>query len=56
MVLESAQRVATNVDVIALAQASMTRLAPMLSEATGLEVLTSPRLGVESIKQYLAQL
>jgi len=31
----------------------MTRLAPMLSEATGLEVLTSPRLGVQSVKDYL---
>jgi len=56
MVLASAQNLAPKVDILVLAQASMTRLAPMLSEATGLEVLTSPRLGVESVKNYLASL
>lgn len=56
MVLESAMSVAPEVDVIVLAQASMTRLAPMLAEATGLEVLTSPRLGVESVKDLLDQI
>ena len=48
--------VAPDVEVIVLAQASMTRLAPMLAEATGLEVLTSPRLGVENVKQLLDQI
>ncbi len=38
------------VDLIVLAQASMTRLADSLAEQTGLTVLSSPRLGVE----YLA--
>jgi Asp/Glu/hydantoin racemase len=52
-VRQAAEELAKEVDLIVLAQASMTRLAPMLSEATGLEVLTSPRLGVESIKEYL---
>lgn len=56
MVLESAMSVAPDVEVIVLAQASMTRLAPMLAEATGLEVLTSPRLGVENVKQLLDQI
>lgn len=55
MVLEAAQSIAPQVDVLVFAQASMTRLAPMVSEATGLEVLTSPRMGVESIKTYLEQ-
>ena len=53
MVLASARKLAPKVDILVLAQASMTRLAPMLSEATGLEVLTSPRLGVASVKDYL---
>ncbi len=53
MVLASARKLAPKVDILVLAQASMTRLAPMLSEATGLEVLTSPRLGVQSVKDYL---
>jgi Asp/Glu/hydantoin racemase len=56
MVLASAQSLAPKVDILVLAQASMTRLAPMLSEATGLEVLTSPRLGVQSVKDYLDSL
>ena len=56
MVLDGALSLAPQVDAIALAQASMTRLAPMLSEKTGLEVLTSPRLGVEYVKQRLDQL
>lgn len=55
MVLAKARELAPQVDLLVLAQASMTRLAPMLSEATGLEVLTSPRLGVESVQQYLAE-
>ena len=55
MVLAKAQELAPQVDLLVLAQASMTRLAPMLSDATGLEVLTSPRLGVESVQQYLAE-
>ncbi len=56
MVLASARSLAPKVEILVLAQASMTRLAPMLSEATGLEVLTSPRLGVQSVKDYLAAL
>lgn len=56
MVLASAHSLAPKVEILVLAQASMTRLAPMLTEATGLEVLTSPRLGVQSVKDYLASL
>jgi Asp/Glu/hydantoin racemase len=55
MVLEAAQSISDEVDLLVFAQASMTRLAPMVSDATGLEVLTSPRLGVESVKIYLEQ-
>ena len=56
MVLESARSLAPKVEILVLAQASMTRLAPMLSEKTGLKVLTSPRLGVQSVKDYLDSL
>jgi Asp/Glu/hydantoin racemase len=53
MVLDKAKELAPKVDLLVLAQASMTTLAPMLAEATGLEVLTSPQLGVQSVKEYL---
>lgn len=55
MVLAKAKELAPQVQLLVLAQASMTRLAPMLSEATGLEVLTSPSRGVQSVKDYLEQ-
>jgi len=54
MVLEGAQALAPQVQVIVLAQASMTRLAPQLAQATGLEVLSSPRMGIEHLGQVLA--
>jgi aspartate/glutamate racemase len=53
MVLDKAKELAPKVDLLVLAQASMTTLAPMLAEATELEVLTSPQLGVQSVKEYL---
>ncbi len=53
MVIESARKLAPSVQILVLAQASMTRLAPRLKEETSLEVLTSPRLGVEYVKQVL---
>lgn len=56
MVLEGAMDIAPQVDILVLAQASMARLAPMLSKETGREVLSSPRLGVEHVKQLLDQL
>jgi hypothetical protein len=53
MVVESAKKLAPSVEILVLAQASMTRLAPRLMEETSLEVLSSPRLGVEYVKQVL---
>lgn len=53
MVVESAKKLAPSVEILVLAQASMTRLAPRLKEETSLEVLTSPRLGVEYVRQVL---
>ena len=56
MVLEGALSLAPDVDLIVLAQASMARLAAKLAEATGLEVLSSPRLAVQYVKDQLEQL
>ncbi len=56
MVLEGARVLAPQVDIIVLAQASMSRLAPMLAEQTGVEVLSSPRLAVQYVSQLLAKM
>ena len=53
MVLDDARRLAPKVDLILFAQASMTRLAPAVEQATGLPVLTSPRLAIEYAKRVL---
>lgn len=53
MVKEAAADLARGVDILVLAQASMTRLAPELTEETGLEVLSSPRLGIEHVRRAL---
>lgn len=53
MVSEAAQKLANQVDLIVLAQASMTRLVPRLSQETGLRVLSSPRLAIERAKKIL---
>lgn len=53
MVIETARQLAPSVDLILFAQASMTRLAPAVQEATGLAVLTSPRLAIEYARRVL---
>lgn len=53
MVLDGAKTLAPQVDIIVLAQASMSRLAPMLASETGMEVLSSPRLAVEYVRSLL---
>jgi Asp/Glu/hydantoin racemase len=53
MVLDGALQLAPQVDLIVLAQASMSRLAPILSEKTGIQVLSSPRLAAEYVKSQL---
>lgn len=53
MVLDGALSLAPEVDIMVLAQASMSRLAPMLAKETGLEVLSSPRLAVEYVRKLL---
>lgn len=53
MVVEAARKLAPQVELILFAQASLTRLAPQVRDATGLPVLTSPRLAIEYTKQVL---
>lgn len=53
MVLHGARALATEVDVIVLAQASMARLAPAIAEAVGKPVLSSPRSGAEKAVRVL---
>ena len=52
-VLAAARELAGQVQMLVLAQASMTRLAPCLQAETGLPVLTSPRLGIEHARRML---
>lgn len=56
MVAEAAGRLVGGVELLVLAQASMTRLAPRLEQETGLPVLTSPRLAIEYARQVLDML
>ena len=53
MVLEGAKTLAPQVEIIVLAQASMSRLAPMLASETGMQILSSPRLAVEYVRSLL---
>ena len=56
MVLDGACQLAPRVDLIVLAQASMSRLAPMLSKETGKVVLSSPRLAAEYVKSQFEKI
>jgi Asp/Glu/hydantoin racemase len=56
MVIEQAMELAKTVDLIVLAQASMSRLVDVLAEKTGLAVLSSPRIGVEYLAQRIREL
>jgi Asp/Glu/hydantoin racemase len=56
MVSAAAQDLASRADLLVLAQASMTRLAPRLERETGLPVLTSLRLGIEYVRRVLDSL
>lgn len=53
MVSAKAKEVAQWADTIVLAQCSMARLAPRLSQETGKPVLSSPRIGVLRLKEIL---
>ena len=56
MIIEQAMELAEKVDLIVLAQASMSRLAEVLQEKTGMTVLSSPRLGVDYLARRVAEL
>lgn len=56
MVIEQAMELAKTVDLVVLAQASMSRLVNILAERTGLAVLSSPRIGVEYLAQRIREL
>ncbi len=56
MVIAQAVDLAQNVDLIVLAQASMSRLAQVLRERTQRPVLSSPRMGVEYLAERVAAL
>lgn len=51
--LNAARELAPQVDVILLAQASMTRLAPAIEQAGGRPVLSSPRPAIELARRVL---
>jgi len=53
MVADGAKVLAPQVDLIVLAQASMSRLAPMLAAETEKQILSSPRLAVEYVRSLL---
>jgi Asp/Glu/hydantoin racemase len=55
-VIEQAMDLAERVDLIVLAQASMSRLAGVLQEKTGMTVLSSPRIGVDYLARRVAEL
>ena len=54
LLLEAARRLAGKVDLFVLAQGSMARMEGALAEATGKPVLSSPRSGVEAVREALA--
>lgn len=53
LLVDALTRLAEEVDVVVLAQASMSRVLPRVPEALRERFLTSPRLGMEAVKQAL---
>ena len=56
MIIEQAMDLAKDVDLIVLAQASMSRLAVVLQEKAEMTVLSSPRLGVDYLADRMAEI
>ena len=52
-IIETAEKIASSVDGIVLAQGSMTRIAPKLEEKAGKPVLSSPRLAIEAVRDVI---
>ncbi|MBQ5637936.1 MAG: hypothetical protein IIV06_02640, partial [Alistipes sp.] len=55
LIEEVAKRIADKVDVVVLAQGSMAAMEEKLIEMTGKVVLSSPRLGVLGVKEWLKE-
>lgn len=55
LILETAKKMTSNVDVIVLAQGSMARMEAALREETGLPVLSSPELCAMAVRDLLKQ-
>ena len=53
LILQTAKDIASQVDVIVLAQGSMAKMQEKLAQATGKPVLSSPRLGVQEVRDIL---
>jgi Asp/Glu/hydantoin racemase len=56
MVSQKAKEVSNWADTLVLAQCSMARLAPRLTQETSIPVLSSPRLAVQRLKEILTNL
>ncbi|MRN52216.1 aspartate/glutamate racemase family protein [Paenibacillus monticola] len=56
ILLRTAIKAAEHAEVIVLAQGSMARMEQALQAATGIPVLSSPRLGVQQVKELLNRL
>jgi aspartate/glutamate racemase len=56
IIVETASRIAAQVEIFVLAQASMARMEAVLTEKTGKPVLSSPRLGVLAVKATLEEM
>lgn len=54
LILDAAQRIAGQVDLIVLAQGSMARMEDQIAQTTGKKVLSSPERGVLNVKEVLA--
>jgi glutamate racemase len=55
-IVATASRIAAQVEIFVLAQASMARMEAALTEKTGKPVLSSPRLGVLAVKAKLEEM
>jgi hypothetical protein len=53
MLMEKASSAAQDVDLFVLAQGSMARLQDSIAAAVGKPVLSSPKLGVERVKEVM---
>ena len=56
LLVEKLQELARRVDIVVLAQASMARVLPRLSDAEQDKILTSPRLAMKRVKNVVASL